>query len=221
MTSTPSTSTPIASAPITTSAPEAPPHTLPEDGAAIITGVLLVALGIAFFQHTGLLTGGVTGLAFVLHYLTHISLGLWLFVLNLPFYWLAVRKLGWAFTAKTFCAVGLLSLITELQPQWFDLSGIHPLYGAVTGGVLVGVGMLMMFRHRCSLGGIAVAALYLQERYGWRAGRVQMALDVCILSSAFLLLEPGRALWSVLGALVLNQVLSMNHRPGRYVVVSH
>ena len=75
---------------IITSTPEAPAHTLLEDGAAIATGVLLVALGVAFFKQAGLLTGGITGLAFVLHYSTHTSLGLWLFVLNLPFYWLAV-----------------------------------------------------------------------------------------------------------------------------------
>lgn len=215
------TTSPADTAPpaIITSAPEAPPHTLSEDSAAIATGVLLVALGVAFFQQAGLLTGGITGLAFVLHYSTHTSLGLWLFVLNLPFYWLAVRKLGWAFTVKTFCAIGLLSLVTELQPHWFALGNIHPAYGAVAGGVLVGVGMLIMFRHRCSLGGIAIAALYLQERYGWRAGRVQMVLDCTILISAFVMLETSRALWSVLAAVVLNQVLSMNHRPGRYVVV--
>ena len=38
-------------------------------------------------------------------------------------------------------------------------------------------------------------------------------------NSAFVLLDLERALWSVLAAVVLNQVLSMNHRPGRYVVV--
>lgn len=158
-------------------------------------------------------------MTFVLHYSTHTSLGLWLFVLNLPFYWLAVRKLGWAFTLKTFCAVGLLSLMTELQPHWLALHSIHPAYSAIAGGTLVGVGMLIMFRHRCSLGGIAIAALYLQERYGWRVGHVQMVLDGLILISAFALLELDRALWSILAGVVLNQVLSMNHRPGRYVVV--
>ena len=205
--------------PIITSAPEAAPHTLPEDSAAIATGVLLTALGVALFQQAGLLTGGITGLAFVLHYASGVNLGLWLFVLNLPFYWLALRKLGRAFTIKTFCAVGLLSLLTELQGHWFAFSHLHAAYAAITAGVLVGVGMLILFRHRCSLGGIGVAALYLQERYGWRAGRVQMAVDCLILISAFVLLDLERALWSVLAAVVLNQVLSMNHRPGRYVVV--
>ena len=46
-----------------------------------------------------------------------------------------------------------------------------------------------------------------------------MVLDGLILISAFALLELDRALWSILAGVVLNQVLSMNHRPGRYVVV--
>ena len=56
----------------------------------------------------------------------------------------------------------------------------------------------------------------LQERYGWRAGYVQMGLDCLILLSAFFIVDVERALWSILAALTLNQVLSMNHRPGRY-----
>lgn len=205
--------------PIVTSAPLAPSHSLQEDCAAIATGVLLIAFGVAIFQQAGLLPGGITGLAFVLHYATGISLGLLLFVLNLPFYWLAVRKLGWAFTLKTFGAVALLSLLTELQPQWFHFDHLQRGYAAVAAGIFVGVGMLILFRHRCSLGGVGVAALYLQERYGWRAGRVQMAVDAVILASAFALLDSERALWSVAAAVVLNQVVTMNHRPGRYVVV--
>ena len=156
------------------------------------------------------------GLAFSLHYATHIGFGVWFFVLNLPFYWLAVRKMGWAFTVKTFCAVGLLAVVSELQPLFLSLERVQAPYAAVVGGILMGVGMLVLFRHRCSLGGVGIAALFLQERYGWRAGYVQMGLDCLILLSAFFIVDVERALWSILAALTLNQVLSMNHRPGRY-----
>ncbi len=43
-----------------------------------------------------------------------------------------------------------------------------------------------------------------------------MGLDCLILLSAFFIVDVERALWSILAALTLNQVLSMNHRPGRY-----
>lgn len=197
-------------------APAPLPHTLLEDAAAIFTGVLMISVGVALFKQAGLVTGGMAGLAFSLHYVTHIGFGVWFFVLNLPFYWLAVRKMGWAFTVKTFCAVGLLAVVSELQPLFLSLERVQAPYAAVVGGILMGVGMLVLFRHRCSLGGVGIAALFLQERYGWRAGYVQMGLDCLILLSAFFIVDVERALWSILAALTLNQVLSMNHRPGRY-----
>ena len=48
---------------------------------------------------------------------------------------------------------------------------------------------------------------------------VQLAADAVIFSAAFLLFPPGTVLWSVLGAVVLNMTLAINHRPGRYMAV--
>lgn len=194
----------------------APPHTRAEDVAAIVTGVLIVSMGVALFAHAGLLTGGITGLAFALHYALGGGFGLWFFVLNLPFYWLAFQRMGLGFTVKTFGAVIFLSLLTDIQPQFFKLDFVSPAYAAIVGGLLAGVGMLILFRHRCSLGGVGIAAFYLQQRYGWPAGKVQMAVDGCILISSFFILPLDKALWSVAAALVLNQSLAINHRPGRY-----
>ena len=195
------------------------PHTLTEDAVAVFTGVLLISVGVVFFTSAGLLTGGTAGLAFLLHYATGIGFGKIFFVLNLPFYWLALRKLGRAFTIKTFAAVLLLSLLTDLQPHVMQIGQLHPLYAAIAGGLLMGVGMLVLFRHRGSLGGIGIAALYLQDRYGWRAGKVQMAVDCAIVLLALWTVEPLRVAWSVAGAVALNLVLAMNHRPGRYMAV--
>ena len=202
-----------------TPAPLVVPHSLTEDAVAIFTGVLLISVGVAFFTSAGLLTGGTAGLAFLLHYATGIGFGKIFFVLNLPFYWLALRKLGREFTLKTFVAVLLLSLLTELQGQFLQFARIEPLYAAIAGGLITGTGFLALFRHRCSLGGVGIAALYLQDRYGWRAGKVQMAVDCCIVLLALWSVEPMRVAWSIAGAVALNLVLAMNHRPGRYMAV--
>ena len=186
---------------------------------AIGTGVLLISVGIALFTSAGLLTGGTAGLAFLLHYATGIGFGKIFFVINLPFYWLALRKFGKLFTAKTFAAVALLSLLTELQPHFLKFSELQPLYAAVAGGLVTGTGFLVLFRHRCSLGGVGILALYLQDRHGWRAGKIQMGLDCCIVLLALFSVEPTRVALSVVGAVALNLVLAMNHRPGRYMVV--
>src|SRR3990167_3330483 len=195
------------------------PHTPTEDAVAIFTGVLMISVGVAFLTSAGLLTGGTAGLAFLLHYSTGIGFGKIFFVLNLPFYWLALRKLGREFTLKTFVAVLLLSLLTELQGQFLQFARIEPLYAAIAGGLITGTGFLALFRHRCSLGGVGIAALYLQDRYGWRAGKVQMAVDCSIVLLALWSVEPMRVAWSIAGAVALNLVLAMNHRPGRYMAV--
>jgi uncharacterized membrane-anchored protein YitT (DUF2179 family) len=194
-------------------------HSAFEDAQALVTGSLFVALGIAMFAQAGLLTGGTAGLAFLVHYATGWRFGAVFFLLNLPFYWLALRSMGWQFTLKTFCAVALLSLFTELMPAILGFERLNAAYAAVMGGFLVGAGLLMFFRHKASLGGVNVLVLHLQDRYGWRAGKTQMAIDCAIVLAAFAIVDVQRIALSVLGAVALNLVVAVNHRPGRYLGV--
>jgi len=198
---------------------EPSPHSALEDAQALLTGTLFAALGVAMFKQAQLLTGGTAGIAFLIHYASGWRFGVVFFVVNLPFVWLALRQMGRAFTLKTLAAVGLLSLLTELLPQVLGFARLHPAFAAVMGGLAIGVGLLMLFRHHASLGGVNVAALWLQRHRGWRAGGVQLAFDCAILAAAFALLAPAQALLSLLGALALNLVVAVNHRPGRYLGV--
>ncbi len=192
------------------------PH---EDVQALLTGTLFVALGIVMFGHSGLLTGGTVGIAFLIHYATGWNFGLVVFLINLPFYGLAWQRMGKAFTLKTFAAVGLLSVLVNLLPKLVTFLALSPPFSAVMGGLLMGTGMLVLFRHKASLGGFNVLVLYLQERFGWRAGRIQMALDCAIVLGSFALVDWQHVALSVLGAVVLNQTLATNHRAGRYMTL--
>lgn len=194
-------------------------HTPLEDAQALLIATLFVALGLALYRHAGLLTGGTAGLAFLVYYLTHWNFGLVFFVINLPFYWLAARAMGWAFTLKSFAAIGLVSLFSEALPHWIDCGHLNAPFAAIMGGFLIGTGLLMLFRHKASLGGVGVLAVYLQNRHGWRAGKIQMAVDCCIVLSSFAVVTPGRVVVSVLGAVALNLILAVNHKPGRYMGV--
>lgn len=199
--------------------PVAVPHNLFEDVLAIFTGTLLVSLGVALFNQAGLFTGGTAGLAFLIHYATGMSFGSVFFVLNLPFYWLAWKRMGWRFTLKTFISVALVSIMSGLHPKMVQLSELTPLYVAMIGGSLMGVGFIVLFRHQASLGGINILTLYLQEKHGIRAGKIQMGIDLCIVCASFLLVSPMAMAASVLGAVVLNLAIMLNHRPGRYLAV--
>jgi uncharacterized membrane-anchored protein YitT (DUF2179 family) len=191
-----------------------PPHPLVDDLQALATAILLVSLGLSLIGSAGLLTGGTPGIAFLLSYATGLPLGAALFAVNLPFYLLAWRELGLRFTLRTLAAVSALSVGVELVAKLLSLRAVHPLYAAIAGGTLIGVGLIVLFRHRASLGGVNVLALSLQRRCGWRAGAVQMVVDAAILLAALVTIEPRRVGYSIVGSLALNLVLLWNHRPG-------
>jgi uncharacterized membrane-anchored protein YitT (DUF2179 family) len=201
------------------SLPPVRPHSLVDETQALCTGTLFVALGVVLFQTAGLLTGGTAGIAFLIHYATGWPFGAVFFVINLPFYWLGARVLGWRFTIKTFVAIALLSVLSAWLPQLIRIAELNPVFAAVMGGFLIGVGLLVLFRHQASLGGLNIVVLWLQQTRGWRAGALQMGVDVAIVLAAFAVVSPLRIALSVLGAVALNLILAINHRPGRYLGV--
>ena len=184
-------------------------HTLFEDAQAIFTGTLFVSLALVLFAQAGLMTGGTTGAAFVLHYATGISLGKLFFAINLPFYWFAWKRMGREFTLKTFVAISLLSAMTEWSPRLFAIERLHPAYAAVLGGLLLGSGCLFLARHRASLGGAIIVSLYLQQSRGWRAGKVQMGIDCSIVLLALTVIEPTREAYSVLAAVASTEFAAL------------
>ncbi len=194
-------------------------HTPFEDAQAIFAGTLFVSLALILFGQVGMLTGGTAGVAFLLHYATGITLGKLFFAINLPFYWFAWTRMGREFTLKTFIAISMLAAMMEWSPRLFAIERLHPAYAAVLGGLLLGSGCLFLARHRASLGGATIVTLYLQKTYGWRAGKVQMAMDCSIVLLALTVIEPARVGYSVLGAVVMNLFIWINHKPGRYAVL--
>lgn len=192
------------------------PHTLFDDAQALVAGTMLASLGIALMGRAGLVTGGVAGLCLLLQHATGAPFGRIFLVLSLPFYVFSIRRLGWTFTLKTLGAVLLFSAATEVLPAALGLDRVQPWYAAGMGGILVGTGLLMLFRHQASLGGFNVLCIWLQERRGWRAGLVQLAIDTLILLASLAIIAPRAWLYSLLGTAVLNLTLAVNHRPGRY-----
>lgn len=195
-------------------------HRLYEDVLALLLGTLLASLGVTLYTEATLATGGVAGVSMLVNYLTGYGFGPIFFVVNLPFYALAILRMGWPYTLRTFAAVALLSLFSRLTPGWIDFAALDPLYAAATGGGLIGMGLLILFRHRAGLGGLNILALYLQDKGIMRAGWFQLAVDVMILVAAFFVLPLDKVALSLVGAAVVNLILGINHKPGRYMGMS-
>lgn len=194
-----------------------PDHTTLDDVQGLSLGVFLCGFGIHLLTTAGLITGQTAGVAVILSYLTGYSFGVVFFAINLPFYAIAWRRLGAAFTVKSMISVTLLSVVTEMIPLGLDVGDIQPLFAAAAFGALVGIGLLAMFRHNGSLGGFGVIALMVQDRTGFRAGWVQLIFDAGVFGAAFFLFDLSVVLYSLVGAVILNLIIAINHRRDRYV----
>ena len=192
-------------------------HSVLEDVLGMVTGTFTVSLGLFLLKASGAVTGGTAGLALLLSYMGGLPFGLLFFAVNIPFFALAVWKKGWDFTLRTMAAVALVAGLSDLHPIALGTLTLDPLYAALGGNLLAGVGLLILFRHKASLGGFNILALILQERLGWRAGYIQMALDTTVVLAALTVVAPASVLLSAVGAVVLNLVVALNHRPGRYL----
>lgn len=200
--------------------PPADRHTPVEDVQGILIGATLVALSIQFLRASDLITGQIAGLALVADYATGWPFGLAFFVMNLPFYLLAVRFLGWVFVVKSALAVALMAGLADLLPFVLTINDLPPALGAALFGVLAGVGLLSLFRHGASLGGVGIVALLLQDRRGIPAGWTQLGFDLCVFALALALFPVAAVGWSVFGAVILNAIIAINHRSDRYIARS-
>lgn len=200
-----------------TALPTPPRYTPLEDLQGLAVSVIGGAAGIMLLRSAGLITGGTAGLALLISYASGWGFGWVFFAVNLPFYALAWWRRGPVFAAKSFAAVTAVSWLAELLPNYLTLSYLHPGAAALLFGVIAGVGLLGLFRHGSSLGGVSIVAVILQDRFGIRAGWVQLAWDAGLFAVAFLLLPLPQVLWSLAGAAVLNFVIAMNHRRDWYL----
>lgn len=197
--------------------PSAVRHSAIEDVLGILTGAFTASLGLFLLKASQAVTGGTAGLALLLSYSLPVSFGVIFMAVNAPFFALAVWKKGWNFALRTGAAIGLVSAMSGLHPWALGALHIDPVYGVLGGNLLAGVGLLILFRHQSSLGGFSILALLLQEKLKWRAGYVQMVLDVAIVLAALAVVAPLMVLLAAAGAVLLNFILALNHRPGRYL----
>ena len=191
-------------------------HKWYEDAWALMLGAFLVSMGAIFFSTGKVLTGGVSGASLILSYLTPFQYGVFFFVLTLPFYLLAILRMGWTFTLKTTAVVTMISGFSIVLRPFVGIENVHPLLAAVFASCLGGIVMIILFRHGSGVGGASILAHFLQERGIMRAGIFLLIFDLTVLSAGIFVLPWQNLVFSVIGAVVMNIEIAMNHRPGRY-----
>ena len=195
-------------------------HPFFEDLFALISASGLISLGVFFLEKASLLSGGTAGLALVTTHLADYSFGQVFFCINLPFYILAWFYIGRRFTFNTLISVTIISLCVDHLDQIVEIRFLEAsytsAYAAVIAGLLTGVGMLILFRHNSSLGGVGILAVFLNKKLNMPTGAVLLLGDLLVLGASFFVLDPYHVMLSVLSAGFVSLVLMINHKPYRY-----
>jgi len=192
-------------------------HTLLEDTQGLLVGSATCAFGLTILQQLGFITGQTAGLALILSYWGEWSFGLVFFIINLPFYWLAYRRIGVRFVIKTFISIALFSLFSTLFSSQITFESVNPLLGTILFGIFTGTGLLVLFRHGASLGGVGILAVYLQDKTGFQAGWTQLVFDAIVFGLAFFVINANAVALSLVGAVIVNLAILVNHRQDRYI----
>lgn len=130
----------------------------------ILIGALLMAVSVnVIYEPMGLVTGGVSGLAIVVKYLTEDMIAggfpLWLFTIicNIPLFVIAARIKGLKFLISALFGTVTFILALILVPI-YDLKIDDYLLGAIMGGVIGGIGIGLVFSAQASTGGTDLLA---------------------------------------------------------------
>lgn len=191
-------------------------HPVIEDLFALLSASGLISLGVFFLEQAGLLSGGTAGLSMVLARIFDFSFGQVFFAINMPFYYLGWKHMGSRFTINTAVSVAVISFCTDHLDTVVQIESIGTAYAATIAGVLTGVGMLILFRHNASLGGVGILAIHLQKKFSISSGATLLVADLCILVTAFFIVDLELLALSAISVLLISLVLVLNHKPYRY-----
>ncbi|MEM6666550.1 MAG: YitT family protein [Pseudomonadota bacterium] len=185
------------------------------DAQGLAFGILMASMGVTFLKAAGLVTGQTAGLAVLISYMVPMDFGVIFMAISLPFIALAWAKRGAVFTVRTAIAVAGIAVLTPVLSQTVQFASIPGLLAAILGGASAGVGLIALFRHNASAGGLGILALLVEQRTGLKAGWFQMGFDAVVFALAFLALDVAQVAYSFAGAIVLNAIIAWNFHVGQ------
>ncbi|BAU28656.1 uncharacterized membrane-anchored protein YitT (DUF2179 family) [Aneurinibacillus soli] len=164
----------------------------------IFLGAVLVSIGLEIFLvPNNIIDGGIVGVSIILSHLTSVKLGVFLFVLNLPFLFIGYKQIGKTFALSTLFGIAVMSIGTSFLHPVPELTE-DPLLAAVFGGIILGIGVGMVIRYGGSLDGTEIVAIVFNKRIPLSVGETVMFFNIFILGSAGFVFGWERAMYSLI-----------------------
>lgn len=164
----------------------------------IIFGAILMGVGIEeFLVPNKILDGGIVGISIILSHLTGVKLGIFIFVLNIPFFFIGYKQIGKTFALSTLLGIAVLSVTTTLLHN-VPVFTEDLLLATVFGGIVLGVGVGIVIRYGGSLDGTEIMAILINKKIPFSVGEIIMFFNVFIFAIAGFVFGWDRAMYSLL-----------------------
>ena len=148
----------------------------------ITFGSIIQALGIVLFLSPNKIApGGFSGLSIIIYHLTGFPVGTMYFILNLPLFIIAGKKWGFNFIGLTLFGVIMSSFFIDFFSIYFTSLTSNPILAAIYGGVLVGVGVGIVFKNWGSTGGTDLLGQIIYSYTGLSFGTSMFIIDTAIV----------------------------------------
>ncbi len=177
----------------------------------IIIGAAIAAYGLeAVLIPNNVIDGGVTGVSIMGAEVLELPLGLFLFILNIPFVYLGYKQIGKTFAIMSVVGITALSLGTVLM---HDISPIlsekDHLLVVASGGILLGVGIGIVLRNGGALDGSEVLAVLISRKVPFSVGDIILLINVFIFAIAAFVYNLESALYSALTYYIAKTVIDI------------
>ncbi len=175
----------------------------------MLLGAVLASVGLeTFLIPNNIIDGGVTGISIIFSHLTGISLGTFIFILNIPFLIVGYKQIGKTFTLSTLISVIFFSIgVTTLGPIPGVTNDI--LLAAVFGGIIVGIGVGIIIRNGGSLDGTEIIAIIFDKSTVFSIGEIVMFFNLFILGGAGIVFGWDRAMYSLIAYFIAFKVIDI------------
>ncbi|MDN4593266.1 YitT family protein [Polycladomyces subterraneus] len=168
----------------------------------ILLGAFIYSVGVNYFAvNNRLAEGGFTGLALLAHYQLGISPALFIFLVNIPLYFIGYKVFGKHTLIYTLIGTNASSLFLQLTKGWGSpLDDL--LLAALYTGVLVGVGLGLIFRVGGTTGGVDIIARLLNKYFDWSIGRTFFLFDLGVLTLSYVYIGREKAMYTMVAVFV-------------------
>jgi uncharacterized membrane-anchored protein YitT (DUF2179 family) len=164
----------------------------------IVLGAILMGVGIEeFLVPNKILDGGIVGISIILSHFTGVRLGLFIFILNIPFFFIGYKQIGKTFALSTALGITVLSLTTGFLHD-FPVFTEDLLLATVFGGIVLGTGVGIVIRYGGSLDGTEILAILANRRLPFSVGEIIMFFNIFIFGTAGFVFGWDRAMYSLL-----------------------